>query len=156
MDKNEPLYAIELFKNLRAEQIARIHDATNVVNYKPGDFVYEKGKKTFYLYVVLKGHVTLRMPLRANMSLVIDDCRQGTLFGVSIFYGMEKYTLNAQVMEDSEILRIDYSVLQHMMDEDMIMGLAIHKEVGHIFYSRYINAMENLQAVLMNLDLERD
>jgi CRP-like cAMP-binding protein len=154
MAEPERVVGQEIFKHLRAEQISEISAASEVVKFKRGDMIYRRGQKAGSVYVVLEGRVALRMPGNENFRLAIDTCDKGDLFGTSVFFNMDNYVLDAQCTEDSEVLKIDFLVLKNIMDRDRLTGLAIQTQIAKIYYNRYINTMEKLQAILMSIPLE--
>ena len=154
MAEAERVVGQEIFKHLRTEQISEISAASEVVKFKAGDMIYRRGQKAGSVYVVLEGRVALRMPGKESLKLAIDMCDKGDLFGTSVFFNMGTYVLDAQCTEDSQVLKIDFWVLKDIMERDRLTGLAIQTQIAKIYYNRYINTMEKLQAILMSIPLE--
>ena len=154
MAEAERVVGQEIFKHLRTEQISEISAASEVVKFKAGDMIYRRGQKAGSVYVVLEGRVALRMPGKESFRLAIDMCDKGDLFGTSVFFNMGTDVLDAQCTEDSQVLKIDFLVLKDIMERDRLTGLAIQTQIAKIYYNRYINTMEKLQAILMSIPLE--
>jgi len=99
--------------------------------------------------------VSLRLPAEATgVSVLIDELFEGDLFGGCVSDALDTYSLNAQCMEESEILAISVSALRAIMDEDPRMGYIIQSGISKIYFKRYVETMEKLQAVVMNIPVE--
>lgn len=150
----ERLIAQEVFGFLRPEQVHAISEASEKVMYKAGDIVYEKGAKADHFYTILDGEITLRLPGRGSVNIVIDQLNKGAMFGSCVCFRSETYALTAQATEDSELLKIDSAALKGLMDNDLMMGYALATRLSEIYFGRYIETMEKLQAIVMNIPIE--
>ncbi len=56
--------------------------------------------------------------------------------------------------EESELLKIDSVALKNLMDGDLMMGYALATRLSEIYFGRYIETMEKLQAIVMNMPSE--
>ena len=148
----ERLKRQEIFQFLRPEQIDLLSEASKVAKFKAGEMVYRQGEKADRFYIVLKGQVSLRLPARtAGLSVLIDELTEGDLFGGCVSSALDAYSLNAQCMEESEILMISVSALRAIMDGDPLLGYIIQSGISKIYFKRYIETMEKLQAIVMNI-----
>ena len=150
----ERLIAQEVFGFLRPEQVDAISEASHKVKYEAGSIVYEKGAKADYIYTILDGEVTLRLPGRSGVNIVIDQLTKGAMFGSCVCFRSDAYALTAQCTQDSELLKIDSSALKELMDGDLVMGYALATRLSEIYFGRYIETMEKLQAIVMNIPIE--
>jgi CRP-like cAMP-binding protein len=151
----EKLKKQDIFRLLRPEQVHRLSEASETVTFKPGEMVYRRGERADRFYIVLKGHVSLRLPAKGgHLSVLIDELTEGEMFGGCISVHLGTYTLNAQCMEESEILVISVSALRAVMDEDPHIGYVIQSGISRIYFERYIEVMEKLQAIVMNIPVE--
>jgi len=148
------LISQDVFGFLRPEQVHAISEASERVSYKAGDIVYQKGAKADYFYTILDGEVTLRLPGRGGVNIVIDQLRKGAMFGSCVCFRRDKYALTALCTEDSELLKVSSHVLKDLMDKDLMMGYALATRITEIYFTRYIDTMEKLQAIVMNIPIE--
>ncbi len=148
------LIAQEIFGFLRPEQVDAISEASHKVKYEAGSIVYEKGAKADHFYTILNGEVTLRLPGRGGVSIVIDQLANGAMFGSCVCFRSDTYALTAQCTESSELLKIDSAALKELMDGDLMMGYALATRLSEIYFGRYIETMEKLQAIVMNIPVE--
>ncbi len=144
----------DVFSYLRPEQINAIHNASEVVERRAGEVVYSQGDEAKFLYVVLEGKVELRLPGKKGLSIPMELLDRGAIFGAGAAFALHAYTLTAKCLADSKLLKIDASLLQHLMEDDCRMGYAIQKRISDLYFKRYIKTMVKFQDVLMNIPLE--
>ena len=152
----EQLTAQYVFGFLRPDQVHAISEASDKIRYAAGDTIYERGAKADHFFTVLSGEVTLRLPGRAGVNIMIDQLTKGEMFGSCACFHMDSYALTAQCTEDVELLKIKGSVLDDLMKEDRTMAYALLSRISGIYYGRYIETMKKLQAIVMNIPIESD
>jgi len=152
----ERLTREEIFEYLRPDQVNVLSKASQVLHLKAGETVYHQGTKAIYFYIVLEGEVALRLTGRGKSTILIDLVSAGTMFGSCISFAIDSYVLTAQCTKESEILRIESSVLRNILDEDPRMGYAIQSQISKMYFQRYIETMKKLQAIVMNVPVETE
>lgn len=150
------LQAQEVFSYLRSDQVNAISNAADVIQLQAGDTVYYRGARAEQMYVVLKGEVSLRLPGKRGLTIPIDAARPGDIFGSCVCFDMDRYTTTAQCTQDSQLLRIDAMILRDLMDDDLPMGYAIQRKISNVYFKRYLETMQKLQGIVMNIPLEQD
>jgi signal-transduction protein with cAMP-binding, CBS, and nucleotidyltransferase domain len=149
----ERLEKHELFGLLSPNEMKRLSGATGVAKLKEGDRIYSEGVPASHLFVLIKGRVELRRPAKGGLNLLVDDLIAGGIFGVSSLMGTDRYLLNAQCVEDSEVLKIEGKALRQILDNNPTVGYAVQRRVSQIFFKRYLNAMERLQTVVQAIPM---
>jgi len=145
----------DIFQLLRPDQVNSLSEASKAAKFKAGDMIYTRGSQADRFYIVLDGQVSLRLPGRtAGLSVLIDELTKGDMFGGCISTALDVYILNAQCMVESEILVISVSALRAIMDEDPRIGYVIQSGISKIYFRRYIETMEKLQAIITNIPVE--
>ncbi len=144
----EKLKSHELFRLLNPKEVEKISAASGVMKLKEGERVYGDGFPAPPLFVLLKGRVELQRPTTAGVSLLVDDLAEGSVFGVSSLTGMERHLLDAVCVADSEVLKLEAKVLRKVLDANPLVGYAIQQRISEIFFKRYVEAMEKLQAMV--------
>ena len=151
----ERLRKQDIFQLLRPEQVNQLSEASKVETLRPGAIIYSRGEKADRFYIVLKGHVSLRLPEESTgLSVVIDEVTEGQMFGGCISASMDTYALNAHCTVESEILVISVSALLAIMDEDPRTGYSIQSRISEVYFKRYIEVMAKLQKIVMNIPVE--
>ena len=150
------LQAQEVFSYLRSDQVNAISNESEVIQYRAGDTVYYRGAQADRTYVVLEGQVSLRLPGKGGLTVPIDVAAPGDMFGSCLCFDMETYTTTAQCTQDSKLMSIDSLGLRELMDGDLPMGYAIQRKISQVYFRRYLETMQKLQAIVMNIPLEQE
>jgi len=154
MVTQERLASQDIFSLLRPEQVDAISNVSETMRYSAGGTVYSHGEKADYIYVVLEGEVTLRLPGRGGVSVPIDEVTPGGMFGACMCFDMNTYSTTAQCTQESRLLKINALALRDLMDEDNRMGSVIQRRMSGVYFKRYVETMRKLQSIVMNLPLE--
>ena len=149
----EKLQSHELFALLTPKEVERLSNASGIVKLKKGEKVYSEGIPASHLFVLLKGRVELRRPTKGGLSFLVDDILEKGVFGVSSLTGGERYLLNAECVEDSEVLKVESRVLRNILDDNPRAGYATQKRISQIFFKRYVDVMERLQTIVQAVSL---
>jgi CRP-like cAMP-binding protein len=150
------LTAQGVFEFLRPEHVNRISEASERLSRKAGDTLYERGAKANHFYSVLEGEVALRLPGKSGTNILIEQLTKGAIFGSCVCAYRDSYALTAQCTQDSELLKIEGAVLKSLMDEDLMMGYALQTRISEVYFNRYVETMQKLQCIVMNLPIESD
>ncbi len=151
----ESLQHEELFGLLTPKEVERLSNASAVVNLAKGERVYAEGMPASHLFVLLKGRVELKRPTKGNISFLVDEVGEKGVFGVSSLMEGDRYLLNAECVENCELLKVDSQVLRRLLEENPVMGYSLQKRVSQVFFNRYVGAMERLRGVLQAVAMSR-
>jgi CRP-like cAMP-binding protein len=143
----EKLEKHEVLGLLRPDEIKRLSMDSGEMALKAGEKIYSEGVPASHIFVLIKGRVELKIQTQASSVLLIDDLIEGNIFGVSSLLGADRYLLNAECVEDSEILKIEGKILRQILDENPVVGYAIQRRLSRIFFKRYLKTMETLQTI---------
>ena len=144
----------DLFQHLRPDQVNALSEAAEGISLGPGEVVYQKGDSNDSLYIVLEGQVNLTMPEKEGVRLLIDEVGEGAMFGYGSCLQFERYSTTAKCAEPTRLLKISADALKTVMDQDLIMGRAIQTLISRVYYQRYLQTMNKLQAIAESIPLE--
>jgi hypothetical protein len=65
----------------------------------------------------------------------------------------DRYFLDGVCVEDSEVLKIEGRALRRVLDTNLIMGYAMQRRLSQIFFKRFVEAMERVQASAYEISL---
>ena len=150
----ERLDSKEIFGILTPDQGHALSDVAERIEREAGETLYERGAPATHFFVVLKGSVALRLPGKQGVSLLIDDLGPGAMFGSCVSFAIETYSLTAQCTQDCELLKVATPALKNLLDGDPRMGYAVQSRISEIYFTRYIDTMKKLQAIIMNIPLD--
>ena len=51
-------------------------------------------------------------------------------------------------------LKIEASTLKKLLDDDLVMGYALQSMISRIYFTRYVETMNKLQAIVQSIPLE--
>ena len=143
----------DLFQHLRPDQVNTLSEAAEEISLGRSETVYRRGDPNQYLYVVLEGQVSLTMPQSEGVSLLIDEVGEGAMFGYGACLQLETYSLTATCIDDARLLKIRVEALKGVMDKDLIMGCAIQTHISRVYFLRYLETMNKLQAIVHSVPL---
>ena len=146
----------DLFQSLNVDEAHRISQFSSVKNYKAKDNVFNFNEAASHVYMLMEGSVDLRLPANPpDFSFVISRIEKGELFGLSPLLDSQRYTASAQCREDTVLLSIESAPLREMLRANYPVGFNIMNQVAHIYFTRYINVLQNLQGVVSQISMIR-
>jgi signal-transduction protein with cAMP-binding, CBS, and nucleotidyltransferase domain len=150
----EHLIGHDLFELLRPDQVRAISETAEEISLFAGDTVFQRGEKADYLFAVLDGQVALRLTSKEGLSTLIDEVTRGAIFGSCICFQFESYSLTARCTEDSRLLKIRAATLKKLLDNDPVLGYEVQKLISRIYFKRYVDTAQKLQAILRAIPVE--
>jgi len=144
----------DLFGVLTPDYVHAISDVAEKVTVEAGETVYRKGDPAEFFYIVQRGEITLRLPGKEEVSVQIAQLSRGAVFGSCFAFSRASYAVTAQATENTELLKIENKVLKQMMERDPRMGYILQSHLCEVYFGRYLDTMQKLQAIIMNLPLE--
>ncbi|MFC1661585.1 Crp/Fnr family transcriptional regulator [Gemmatimonadota bacterium] len=144
----------DLFGVLTPDHVHAISDVAEKVKLKAGQTVYTKGDKASWFFVILKGEVALRLPGSEDVSVHVAQLGPGAIFGSCLGFRRAAYAVTAQCTQSAELLKVENKVLKKMMDRDPRMGYILQSYLSDVYFSRYLDTMRKLQAIVVHLPLE--
>jgi CRP-like cAMP-binding protein len=151
---SEQLTGHDLFQLLRPEQVCAISEAAEEISLTSGETVFRRGDEADFLFVVLEGQVALRLPSKEGLSTLIDEVTRGAVFGSCICFQLDSYTLDARCTEDSKLLKIRAATLKKQLDDDPVLGYEVQTLVSRVYFKRYLDTAQKLQAILQTMPVE--
>jgi len=144
----------EVFGFLRPEQVDAISENSERIHLSSGDAVYEQGADADHFFTVLEGEVALRLPGKGGVSVLIEQLTKGAMFGSCVCLQRGSYALTARCTRDSVLLKVRSETLKKLMEKDLKMGFPLQARLSQIYFNRYIETMQKLQAIVMNIPTE--
>jgi len=86
--------------------------------------------------------------------VLIDEVTRGTIFGSCVCFQIDSYTRTAQCTEDSKLLKVRAATLKKLLDDDPVLGYAVQTLVSRVYFKRYIDTAQKLQAILRTMPIE--
>jgi CRP-like cAMP-binding protein len=131
VEKVLTLESVELFRNLKPEQLARIAAVASEISVGPRKEVYDATRPPSYLFVVVEGAVELS---REGESLAV--ARQNEVLGAWALFDDEPLAIRARTLEDTRLMRISR--------DDFYDVLADNPEITQALFSTLVKRFRKL------------
>jgi len=146
----------DLFRSLTVEEANQLSSFSSVRKYEADEMIFKYNQPSTHVFMLMKGSILLRLPANPpDFSLVISKIEKGELFGLSPLLGSSRYTSSAQCSEYTEVLSIEAKPFRELLINNCPVGFQIMSQVAHIYFSRYIDVLKNLQNVVGQIPLIR-
>jgi signal-transduction protein with cAMP-binding, CBS, and nucleotidyltransferase domain len=146
----------DLFQSLNVDEAHRISQFSSVKTYEANETVFRYNEAARHVFMLMNGSVDLRLPANPpDFSFVISRIEKGELFGLSPLLDSQRYTASAQCREKTELLSIEAAPLRELLRSNYPVGFNVMSQVAHIYFTRYINVLQNLQGVVSQISMIR-
>jgi len=151
---SDTLRGHELFGSLSLEEANRLSGFSAAKTYEANETVFEHNKLGTHVFMLMKGGVNLRLPSDpSHFGIIVSQVAVGELFGLSPLLDSPRYTTMAQCTEPSEILVIEAKPFRELLRGNCPVAVDVLNRVARIYFSRYLNILSNLQAVVNQIPL---
>lgn len=120
IEKVIALEAVELLKNLSADQLSRIATIAKEVQYPPGKVIIEPDKSLDALYVVLDGSVEI-----GQKDQPVTVAKQNDVLGAWALFDPDPMPVTARTVEDTRLLRIGRDEFFDLLSDNMEITASI-------------------------------
>ena len=124
-----------LFKGLLENDLQSFINKGSYNSYKSGEMLFMQGDEASCFFLLLSGSIKLFKGDVDGKETVIRILQPGDIFAEIILYGNNKYPVNSQVIENSEVLA---------MTRDSFLDLLDNKELRDNFISAMISRLKYL------------
>jgi len=125
---------VELFRDLEAEEVARIFARGITKEYGAGEVIFLKGDPGDALYVILGGEVE-----------IVDDARalavlsQGDMFGEMALISREPRSAGARALSSTSLLALNKGIIRNVIPRDVSVQILVNIVVTLSRRLRYAN-----------------
>ena len=156
MNKNEAVKGHELFQALTVEETHRLSGFTAVRKLEAGDTVFDFGQAGTHVYMLMKGAVDLKLSADPDeFGIIVTRVKPGELFGLSPLLDSPRYTTAAQCVDSTEVLSIEAKPFAELLRNNCPVAINVLNRVARIYFSRYLDLLKNLQAVVNQIHITR-
>jgi len=114
---------LTLFINLPDEEVMRFANAAQIKNYKKGHFLYRENDPACFFHIISTGWIKLSHTTAEGEEMTLTMLTRDGITGVKALFEQEHFTMNAQVIEDAEILSIPLMLLKEQLRADNQLAL---------------------------------
>ena len=144
----------DLFRSLNFDQAHLISEFSAMRSLNQGESIFRYDSPASHIFMLIDGSISLRLPAKSqDFNLVISNIQKGELFGLSPLLGSQRYTATAICNSASEVLFIEAKPFLELLMNNCPVGFNVMNRVAHIYFTRYIKLLENLQGVVSQVSL---
>jgi CRP-like cAMP-binding protein len=114
------------------------------IAYADGDVVFREGDETGYFYILIKGHVKLRIGREGHTVWVIN--RAGECFGWSSLVDRPHYSASAVCAAPTLLMRLEKTHLRRTIQSDPQNGLIFMERMAGMIGDRLLNSYRTLSS----------
>jgi CRP/FNR family transcriptional regulator, nitrogen oxide reductase regulator len=124
---------LPIFKGLSEIELNLLDSVMELQSYGTNQIIFEQGSKVAFLYILLKGEVTIHFKPYDGPSIVVSTIQPGGVFGWSAIVGREEYTSKANTVIPSLTYRINAQNVRLLCNQ--------YPETGEKFINLLISGM---------------
>ncbi|MCB0390753.1 MAG: cyclic nucleotide-binding domain-containing protein [Bdellovibrionales bacterium] len=136
MSQKNLLQNIYLFKELANDELEKINEIAEVNTYSPGDDIFNQQDKATSMYVIGFGSVRIHLKGSEGDNIEVANLGTGSHFGEMAFLDGESRSATATVLEKTDIVSIDYSKLQQLLQEYPNIAVKFYKALSKFLCGR--------------------
>ena len=110
--------------------------------YEAGDVIFKEGDETRYFYILIKGHVKLRVGKEGYTTFVIN--RAGECFGWSSLINRSHYSASAVCAAPTLLMRLEKTHVRRVIKSDPETGLIFMERLASMIGDRLLRCYQTL------------
>lgn len=140
---------LDVFRAFSDVQLDELSKITEKRTFEKGTLVYQRGYRADRIYLVTKGLVGLdKLKPGEKIGISFEHREKGELFGTACFLELQKYSLTAVCLQDSEVVSIDADKFFELCQSDPELGYKFLKKVVQIYFERYQAAKRQIHEMV--------
>ncbi len=114
-----------IFKNLTAEELVSISNATTSLSYKKGAIIFQEGAYPRGLYCIQSGKIKVIQTGVDGKEQIVHLAHDGNVMGYRAILGEDTYSCSALALEDSNVCFIPKDYFNHLVEHNGRLTLQI-------------------------------
>lgn len=119
-----------LFRDMNGDELSKIDGALSVEIFNRGDEVFSQGDPAKALYIIKMGSVRVMQKGSSGDLIEIAVLGTGSHFGEMAFLDNEQRSATVEVLEKSEILRVDYEKLRNILSQNLNVAVKMYRALS--------------------------
>ncbi|HIB8182198.1 TPA: Crp/Fnr family transcriptional regulator [Elizabethkingia anophelis] len=116
-----------------------LHSRNAIIKkYRPSEFIFKEGDMPHFYYRILNGRIKFNNYSEDGKEVIQNFFEKGTSFGDSFLLAQLPYPVNAEVLEDSEILRLPESEYINILQEEPELSMERNKDFAERLYFKSV------------------
>jgi CRP-like cAMP-binding protein len=126
----------DLFRGMSRDFLKEFMEIAVKESHKKGDFLFRKGDKANYFFILLKGSVKIRLGETGDMVSTVD--RAGEAFGWSSLVGRPFYSASAECRESTKLIKVEADTLLKILQREPANGLIFFRHLASTLGNRLL------------------
>ncbi len=139
---------IPILKNLSQDHLELIAPCFERFVAPAETVIFEQGDGANYLYIILRGTVTIRFKPYDGPQIIVTHLHAGDVFGWSSVIGNRVYTSGVMSKTELETLRVLGAELRQLCIEHPSAGYALLDKLAEAVSPRWEHAKDEIQNML--------
>lgn len=142
MDIKKVLKGLSLFATFEDDDLQKVSEICEIRKIATDNVIFAEGAEGSELFIVISGCVKIYTQITENVEKTLITLRDGGLFGELSVISEDYRTASARAMQDSELIVINQSEFEKLLDEHPIVGKKILDVFVRIISERLKNTTE--------------
>lgn len=125
-----------VLQGLDPQYIAQIAGYARLVQFAPGQRVFQHDTEAEEFYIVQKGQVTVEIPALAGEPLVIQTLGDDSMLGWSWMIPPYMWSFDARAVLPTTVVAVDGVKLREACDQNPVLGYALMKRFASLMAER--------------------
>jgi CRP-like cAMP-binding protein len=117
------------------------------VTYEAGDAIFKEGDQTRHFYILIKGHVKLRIGRDGHTVFVISNA--GECFGWSSLINRPRYAASAVCAAPTTLMRLDNADVRETLKKHPESGLIFMERLAGLIGARLLLSYQALSSLAL-------
>lgn len=141
-------FDLSIFKGLGPGELRLINSLLELCEFTENVKIFDQGQLATYLFILLKGEVTVRFKPYDGPELIVAHIEPGGVFGWSAALGHNSYTSSAVAIVDCEVARIRGDQLHKLCQDNPDMGVIILERLAGVIAERLRSTYNQILTIL--------
>ena len=142
MNIKEVLKGLSLFTSFEDEDLQKVSEICEIRKVATDSVIFEEGAEGDELFIVISGCVKIYTHITDNVDKTLITLRDGGLFGEFAVISEDYRTASARAMQDCELIVINQSKFEALLNDHPIVGKKILDVFVRIISDRLKNTTE--------------
>jgi len=139
---------VPLLQGLRPDQQELLSPLFTACNSEAGTQLFEQGEPAEYLYLLVRGEVTVLYKPEDGPVLLVSRIKTGGVVGWSSALGNRRYTSGAVCVTRSQLLRVRGEALRSLCEQYPETGVVVLERLAAVIAERLRNTHDEVVTLL--------
>ena len=134
----------DFFSGMAHEFVKDIMANIEKMTCAAGDVIFQEGDDARHFYILIKGHVKLRIGREGRTVFVIN--RAGECFGWSSLIDRQHFSASAVCAAPTSLMRLEKTQVRRIIQSDPHNGLILMERIARMIGDRLLNCYRTLSS----------